>query len=151
VASSVTGIILLFLGGFLLLRGLPGVLGLLRSLRWRPVTGTIVGSGVQGYLGQPGAGHGRASFQRAAVAYSYEVGGTSYTGSRAAFGTPLGFGAGLGGVAAAQARRYEPGATVRVWIDPHNPANSVLRRSSPSSLALALIGAALLVAGVLSL
>jgi Protein of unknown function (DUF3592) len=150
-AGSVTGIILLVLGAFLLFRGLPGVLQLVRARRWRRVPGQVVGSGVQGYLGQAGAGHQRAAFRRAAIAYTYEVEGRAYTGMRVAFGTPLGLGAGLGAVAAAQAARYEPGAEVGVWVDPREPANSVLRRSAPSSLVMTVAGAAVLVPAVLSL
>lgn len=150
-ADSVTGIILLVLAGFLLLRGGPGLLKLLASRSWAEVPGTIVGSGVQTYLTEAGGGQGRAASQRSVVAYAYEVGGNSYTGERAAFGAPLGFGGGLGGVARAQARQHEPGATVTVWVDPKNPADSVLRRSAPSSVAMVAIGVVVLALGLLNL
>ena len=84
-------------------------------------------------------------------AYSYEVGGQAYHGHRAAFGTPLGFGIGLGRIAAVQAGRYTPGEAVDVWVDPANPSNAVLRRSAPSSIVLAMLGVALLIAGAVSL
>jgi hypothetical protein len=58
---------------------------------------------------------------------------------------------GLGRIAAAQAGRYAPGEAVDVWVDPANPSNAVLRRSAPSSIVLAVLGVALLVAGTLSL
>ena len=92
-----------------------------------------------------------ANVERAVFAYSYEVGGQGYRGHRATFGTPVGFGMGLGRLAAAQAGRYEPGEAVEVWVDPADPSNSVLRRSAPSSIALATLGVALLVVGALSL
>lgn len=147
---NVTGIILLFLGGFLLLRGLPGVLEVLRARSWRKVPGTILGSGVAGYQTSPGGGHGRAPMQHAVFAYSYEYGGHIYSGHRAAFGTPLGFGMGLGAIASQHAARYTPGQQVDVWVDPANPANSVLRRSASSSLLFAVIGAVVLIAAVAS-
>jgi uncharacterized protein DUF3592 len=150
-ADSVTGIILLVLAGVLLVRGIPGVVELMASRGWREVPGTIVGSGVQSYRGQAGGGHGRAPLARSAVGFVYEVDGRSYTGTRAAFGTPLGFGMGLSGIAAGQAARYEAGEQVPVWVDPRDPANAVLRRSAPSSVLLALAGAALLVLGLFSL
>lgn len=150
-AGSVTGIILLFLGGFFLIRGLPGVAQLLRARSWQRVPGTMLGSGTAGYRTQATAGHQRAYVERAVFVYSYEVGGQTYRGHRAAFGTPLGFGMGLGGIASAQASRYEPGEAVDVWVDPTDPSNAVLRRSAPSSIVLAALGVALLIAGALSL
>ena len=150
-ASSVTGIILLVLAVILLFRGVPGVLALLASRSWTEVPGTIVASGVQSGLTQAGDAHGRARVTQAVVTYSYEAGGQTLMGNRAAFGTPLSFGMGLGGIASAQSARHEPGAGVTVWVDPRNPANSVLRRSAPSSVVLTAIGLAVLVLGLLSL
>lgn len=111
----------------------------------------MLGAGVAGYQTQATAGHMGANVQQAVFAYSYQVGGTTYGGRRAAFGTPLGFGMGLGGIASAQAARYAPGQQIDVWVDPANPANSVLRRSASSSVVFTLLGAVLLVAGVVSL
>ncbi len=150
-AGNVTGIILLFLGGFFLIRGLPGVMQLLRARSWRRVRGTMLGSGSAGYRTHATGGHMGANVQRAVFAYSYDVGGQAYRGHRAAFGTPLGFGMGLGRIAAAQAGRYAPGEAVDVWVDPANPSNAVLRRSAPSSIVLAMLGVALVIAGTLSL
>ena len=111
----------------------------------------MLGSGTAGYRTQATGGHMGANVQRAVFAYSYEVGGQTYRGHRAAFGTPLGFGMGLGRIAAAQAGRYAPGDAVDVWVDPGNPSSAVLRRNAPSSIVLAMLGVALLVAGTLSL
>ena len=147
----VTGIILLVLAGILLLRGGPGVIALLGSRSWQEVPGTIIGTGVQSYMTHAGGGEGRAPVQRSVVGYTYEFGGQTYTGARAAFGAPLAFGAGLGAVARAQARRHEAEPRVTVWVDPRNPGNSVLRRRAPSSLAMVAIGVAVLVAGLSSL
>jgi hypothetical protein len=151
VANYVTEIILLFLAVFLLIGGLPGVMALIRASSWLRVPGQILGSGVAGYQTQAGAGHVGANMQRAAVGYSYQTNGQSYVGQRAAFGTPLGFGMGLGGIASAQAARYTPGQQVEVWVDPANPMNSVLRRSAPSSVVLAALGVALLGVATVSL
>ena len=147
----VTGIIQLVIAAFLLLRGGPGVLALLASRSWQEVPGTIVGSGVQSGLTQAGDAHGRARVTQAVVTYAYEAGGQTLTGNRAAFGTPLSFGAGLGRIASAQSARHEPGASVTVWVDPRNPGNSVLRRSAPSSVVMVAIGAVVLALGLLNL
>lgn len=150
-AGNVTGIILLFLGGFFLIRGVPGVMELLRARSWQRVPGTMLASGSAGYRTQATGGHMGANVQRAVFAYTYEVGGRAYSGHRAAFGTPLGFGMGLGGIASAQAGRYAPGEAVDVWVDSADPTNSVLRRSATTSVVLATLGAALLIAATLSL
>ena len=60
----VTGIILLVIAAFALLRGGPGVLALLASRSWQEVPGTIVASGVQSGLTQAGDAHGRARVTR---------------------------------------------------------------------------------------
>lgn len=150
-ANYVTEIGLLIIGIFLLFRGLPGVLQLLGALGWQRVPGTMLGSGVAGYQTQAGAGRMGANVQRSVVAYQYQVNGQTFVGQRAAFGTPFGFGMGLGGIASAQASRYAPGQTVDVWVDPKNPMNSVLRRSAPSSLVMTALGVAVLIAAVISL
>jgi len=75
VAGNVKGIILPFLGGFFLIRGLPGVMQLLRSRSWQRVSGTMLGSESAGYRTQATAGHMGANVQRTVFAYSYEVGG----------------------------------------------------------------------------
>lgn len=149
-ANYVTEIGLLIIGLFLLFRGLPGVLQLLGAQGWQRVPGVMLGSGVAGYQTQAGGGHARANVQRSVVAYQYQLNGQSFVGQRAAFGTPLGFGMGLGGIASAQASRYAPGQQVEVWVDPKNPMNSVLRRSAPSSLVMAVLGVVVLVAAAIS-
>jgi hypothetical protein len=151
VGGNVTGIILLFLAVFFLFRGLPGVMQMLRARSWQRVAGTMLGSGTAGYRTQATGGHMGANVQRAVFAYRYEVDGRTYAGHRAAFGTPLGFGMGLGGIATVHAGRYSPGDAVDVWVDPANPSNSVLRRSANTALALAALGVALLVAAAFSL
>lgn len=150
-AIYVTEIGLLIIGIFLLFRGLPGVLQLLGALAWHRVPGTMLDSGVAGYRTQAGGGHAGANVKRSVVAYQYHLNGQAFVGQRAAFGTPLGFGMGLGGIASAQASRYAPGQPVDVWVDPNNPMNSVLRRSAPSSLVMTALGVAVLVAVAISL
>lgn len=150
-ANYVTEIGLLIIGGFLLIRGLPGVLQLLGALGWQRVPGVMLGSGVAGYRTQAGGGHPGANVQRSVVAYQYQMHGQTFVGQRAAFGTPLGFGMGLGGIASAQASRYAPGQPVDVWVDPKNPMNSVLRRSAPSSLVMTAIGVVVLIVAAVSL
>lgn len=150
-ANYVTEIGLLIIGIFLLFRGLPGVLQLLGALGWQRASGIMLGSGVAGYQTQAGAGRMSANVQRSVVAYQYQVNGQTFVGQRAAFGAPVGFGMGLGGIASAQASRYAPGQTVDVWVDPKNPMDSVLRRSAPSSLVMTTLGVAVLIAAVISL
>lgn len=151
VANYVTEIGLLIVGGFLLFRGLPGVLQLIGALGWQQIPGIMLGSGVAGYQTQAGGGHLGANVQRAVVAYQYQLHGQTFVGQRAAFGTPLGFGMGLGRIPSAQASRYAPGQHVDVWVDPKNPMNSVLRRSAPSSLVMTALGVAVLIAAAISL
>ncbi|OBB77100.1 DUF3592 domain-containing protein [Mycobacterium sp. 852014-52144_SCH5372336] len=150
-ANYVTEIGLLIIGIFLLFRGLPGVLQLIGALGWQQVSGVMLGSGVAGYQTQAGAGRMGANVQRSVVAYQYQLNGQTFVGQRAAFGTPLGFGMGLGGIASAQASRYAPGQPVDVWVDPKNPMNSVLRRSAPSSLVMTALGVAVLITAAISL
>jgi hypothetical protein len=111
---------------------------------------TVLGSGVAGYRTQATAGHMGANVQRAVLAHRYEVDGTTYTGHRAAFGTPLGFGMGLGAIASAHAGRYAPGDEVDVWVDPANPSKAVLRRTAHTSMLITALGVALAIAGVFS-
>jgi hypothetical protein len=111
----------------------------------------MLGSGTAGYRTQATGGHMGANVRRAVFVYSYEVGGRTFTGHRAGFGTPLGFGKGLGGIASAHASRYAPGEAIDVWVDPANPSNSVLRGSATTSIVLTTLGAALVVLGMLSL
>ncbi|MGV0788371.1 DUF3592 domain-containing protein [Mycolicibacterium sp. XJ2] len=150
-ANYVTEIGLLIIGTFLLFRGLPGVLQLLGALGWQRVPGVMLGAGVAGYQTQAGAGRMGANVQRSVVAFQYQLNGQTFVGQRAAFGTPLGFGMGPGGIASAQASRYAPGQPVEVWVDPKNPMNSVLRRSAPSSLVMTVLGLAVLIAAAISL
>lgn len=147
----VTAIILLVFGGILLLRGLPGVAELIASRGWRSVPGQITGSGVQSYMTHAGGGEGRAPVQSAVVGYVYEVDGHRFAGNRATFGSPLGYGMGLGGIAASHAAAYQAGDQVTVWADPHDPRNSVLRRAAPSSVVITAAGAGAAVLGLLSL
>lgn len=150
-ANYVTEIGLLIIGAFLLFRGLPGVTQLLGSLSWHRAPILMLGSGVAGYQTQAGGGHAGANVQRSVVAYQYQVHGQTFVGQRGAFGTPLGFGMGLGGIASAQAARYTPGQPVDIWVDPTNPINSVLRRSAPSSLVMTALAVAVLIAAAISL
>lgn len=150
-ANYVTEVGLLIIGAFLVFRGLPGVQQLIGALGWRRVPGIMLGSGVASYRTQAGGGHAGATVERAVVGYQYQVNGQTFVGQRGAFGTPLGFGMGLGGIASAQASRYTPGQQVDVWIDPKNPMNSVLRRSAPSSSVMTTLGIAVLIAAGISL
>ncbi|KUI22735.1 hypothetical protein AU193_10560 [Mycobacterium sp. GA-1285] len=149
-ANYVTEIGLLIIGAFLLFRGLPGVVQLLGSLSWQRAPGVMLGSGVAGYQTQAGGGHAGANVKRSVVAYQYQVDGQTFVGQRGAFGTPLGFGMGLSGIASAQAARYRPGQPVDIWVDPKNPMNSVLRRSAPSSLVMTTLGVVLLIAAAVA-
>ena len=87
-AGNVTGITLLFLGGFLLVRGSPGVAQLLRARNWQRASGTMLASGVAGYQTQATGGHMGANVRRAVFSYRYEVGGELFTGHRSTFHAP---------------------------------------------------------------
>lgn len=68
VAGYATEIILLFVGGLSLIRGLPGIAQLLRSMSWQRVPGVMLGAGVAGYQTQATAGHMSANVQQAVFA-----------------------------------------------------------------------------------
>jgi len=149
VAFYVGGVIEIVLGLFFLFRGLPGLLQSLAALGWRRTEGQILGAGTLGYTGSAGGGHGRTRMVRGAVSYRYEHEGREYVGSRLSFGTPIGLNPALASLAGAS--RYAAGQTVTVFVHPKDPSRAVLRRSAPSSLVFALMGAGFLALGAWSL
>ncbi|MET0554425.1 MAG: DUF3592 domain-containing protein [Vicinamibacteria bacterium] len=149
VAFSVGGVIEIVLGLFFVGRGLPGLLQSLRALGWRRTDGQILGAGTPGYTARAGGGHGRTRMVRGAVLYRYTHEGREYVGDRLSFGTPIGLNPALASLAGAA--RYEAGQAVTVFVDPKDPSRAVLRRSAPSSLVFALMGAGLLALGARSL
>ena len=143
------GVIEIGLGVFFLFRGLPGLFRALAALGWRRADGRILDAGTLGYTGAAGGGHGRTRMVRGAVSYRYAYEGREYVGSRLSFGTPVGLNPALASLAGAS--RYQPGQPVTVFVDPKDPSRAVLRRSAPSSLVFALMGAGLIALGVSSL
>jgi hypothetical protein len=148
-AFPVGGVIEIVLGLFFLFRGLPGLIQAVAALAWKRVDGRILEAGTLGYTGAAGGGHGRTRMVRGMVGYRYAYEGREYVGSRLSFGTPIGLNPALASLAGAS--RYQPGQAVAVFVDPEDPSRAVLRRSAPSSLVFALLGAGLLALGVRSL
>jgi hypothetical protein len=148
-AFYVGGVIEIVLGLFFLFRGLPGLFRAVAALGWARAEGQILGAGTLGYTGRAGGGHGRTRMVRGAVSYRYAYEGREYVGDRLSFGTPIGLNPALASLAGAS--RYEAGQTVTVFVDPKEPSRAVLRRSAPSSLVFALMGAGFLALGAWSL
>lgn len=148
-AFGIAGVILTVLGLFFLARGLPGLFQALAALGWRRTDGQILGAGTLGYTAAAGGGHGRTRMVRGAVSYRYRYEGHEYLGSRMSFGTPIGLNPALASLSGAS--RYEAGQAVTVFVDPKDPSRAVLRRSAPSSLVFALMGAGFLALGIFSL
>jgi hypothetical protein len=148
-AFAVGGVIEIVLGLFFLARGLPGLFRAVGALGWRRAEGQILGAGTLGYTGRAGGGHGRTRMVRGAVSYRYRYEGREYLGDRLSFGTAIGLNPALASLAGAS--RYEAGQAVTVFVDPKDPSRAVLRRSAPSSVVFALLGAGLLALGTWSL
>lgn len=148
-AFSVGGLVLIGLGLFFLFRGLPGLFRAVAAVGWRRAEGQVLGAGTLGYTGRAGGGHGRTRMVRGAVTYRYVYDGREYVGDRLSFGTPIGLNPALASLAGAS--RYEAGQAVTVFVDPQDPSRSVLRRSAPSSVVFAVMGAGFLALGAWSL
>lgn len=102
-----------------------------RAQSWR-ATPAVVESAASVWEPHP---EGRGGY-RAQVLYRYEVGGTAYQGQRASFhsGPDQGFQKQLGDRLEGAQRAGTP---VQVWVNPAQPAESVVDRSlRPGSLAL---------------
>jgi hypothetical protein len=148
-AFAVGGVIEIALGLFFLLRGLPGLVRAVGARGWRRAEGQILGAGTLGYTGRAGGGHGRTRMVRGAVSYRYQYEGREYLGDRLSFGPAIGLNPALALLAGAS--EYEAGQAVPVFVDPQDPSRAVLRRSAPSSVVFALVGAGLLALGIGSL
>jgi hypothetical protein len=150
-AGSVTAIILLFLAGFLLILGVPGLVEMVAARRWVEVPGTIAMSGVGGYTGRSGPRHSPTQYNQAVVAYSYQYGGQVYGGQRLTLGRRVGYGSPLRGISEGQAARLQPGQAVTVWVDPDHPERCTLDRRAPVSVIMSMSGLAALVLALFSL
>jgi hypothetical protein len=97
-----------------------------RTLSWPQASGKIVESRVEMQ------GFGDDSTVKACIAYSYEVNGTPFKGSR------------LGGTGMQTphmlVKKYPVGATVQVFFDPADPASAVLERSTGQGTAVLAFG-----------
>lgn len=80
------------------------------------------------------------------IVYEYAVAGTSFQSTRVSFGGASNIGA------RKCVERYPAGATVQVFYDPAKPASAVLeRKANKGIILLPLLGAFLLIAGILLL
>ena len=96
---------------------------------WAAVPCTILSSGLK-WQDTGGKRH------TTAVAYSYEVGGKTYQGDRQQFGPAEWYKHGSREREAAVTARYPVGAGATCYVNPRNPADSVLERSVSASLSL---------------
>ncbi len=136
----------------LLVLGLPGALVLGHALHqirrgrrtrdWPVVPGRIAGRRLSPFpLFAPIA--------RGAFSYTYRVEHVEYVGRRIRFGSDIAF-AMPDPARTWLGQAYAPGAAVDVAYDPHDPADSVLRKgASPGTYAIAACAAAMLVGGAL--
>jgi hypothetical protein len=116
-----------------------------RSHRWPNVEGTILVSDLQRLRDNDGG-----YIYRPEISYSYTVAGEDFVGSRVRFGTA--FSLSWSAPAARVVQQYKVKSRVRVRYDVDNPQESVLEPGMNGMvIAGAVIGAVLLVFGVLSL
>lgn len=118
-AALLCGLLLLGVGGRVLLRSLP-------TTSWPSTSGVVKESGVQPV--------GRSGPDEARVSYRYVVAGQSYTGTRIGYMLPS-----SDAGARRLANRYAPGMEVRVYYDPGDPADSVLRPGGAGAALLVLL------------
>ncbi|MBF0341966.1 MAG: DUF3592 domain-containing protein [Magnetococcales bacterium] len=122
-------LLLLALGVFLLLLGCQPWQQSYVTRNWPVADGVIVRSALLASHGH--APDGAGWFHRTWIEYSYSFDNKSYLGSR------IGFGAGdqyfmVGDFARRLVQRYPEGKPVRIYFNPHNPAEAVLE-TTPSA------------------
>jgi hypothetical protein len=139
------------LGVLLVLFGLYVGFGAIKAWRqyrlsknWIPITGKVIRSEVESTIDLDGGGGTYTPI----VAYTYQLVGKSYEGSRISFGSD-GSGSGKLKKPAGVVARYPLGSQQTVYYDPNDPSQSVLERKWDLNgviffLILELIGAGLI-------
>lgn len=137
--AFVTGII--GFGSVFLILTAGTILTVLKSWLWPMTTGRIKSSTVSTFRVSGGDDSSYTSF-KPRVLYTYEVDGRKYTGDRVFFSFVLG---GMTkGKADRIAGRYQAKDQVKVFYNPRNPAESVLRRTCRGILLFPIIAALIL-------
>lgn len=106
---------------------------------WGTVEATVISSKVKSHTSDDSTTYSPY------IAYAYEVGGEEYLGDQYTFmgGSSSGYDS-----KAAIVRNFPKGSTFNVYVNPDNPAESVINRDSSRSLLLGLIPLAFVAAGV---
>lgn len=139
--SYVVGAVLLVVGVGCLMTGVMRAVRAFRSEDWERVPGRVVISEVTAHGVGPDRDH------RLDFAYTYEVGGTTYTGTTIRYRV---WGRSAGGARVVQ--RYPEGTGVAVRVDPSDPARAVLEPGGGwPMLALPVVGLLSVVVGALLL
>ena len=114
-----------------------------QSLNWPGVTGKVLEARIIESTSTDSDG-GYTTMYRPYVQYEYEVGGTVYTGDKIGVGLVVS----TSGSKKSQetVARYPMGSSVRVFVNPNDPADAVLEQKAPSK-ALMVVGIIFLVAG----
>lgn len=105
-------------GLFLPLFGLPAV-RLVEAMSWTPTPCRVLAASLRSWSTDDGTSH------RADILYEYEVAGTSWRSNRVSFFSLLDSGHER---ARSTLERYPSGASATCWVDPDDPARSVLER-----------------------
>ena len=101
------------------LRGVYGLSLSFASERWPTTSGRVVSSEIE-----RSSGYNDRDNYRAAIRYTYEVGGSEYSSTRRCYGDELSVS--WSGPSKGAVERYPPGTAVTVHYDPSGPSEAVL-------------------------
>ena len=138
-------LLFLGLGIFLIYRTQQSKKKAAASQNWPSTTGQITDSHVSRSQSTDSDGETIASYS-ARVAYTYQVGGQTYSGENIAFGFNPSYN--NQPKAQAAAARYPMGSQVSVYYDPGNPSDAVLERQAPGSKVGMIVGIIFIVTSV---
>ena len=110
------------------------------SRAWPSTPGRVTGSGVEESSGSEGG-----TVYRAAVHYTYAIGGREFNNNRRVFGDTVS--SSNRGAAERAAARFVVGSTAPVYYNPANPQDAVLERTSGVAGLMFGLGALFLVLG----
>jgi hypothetical protein len=133
------------LGVFLIYRMQQSKKKALVSQSWPSTTGQITESHVSRSQSTDSDGDTTTSYS-ARVAYTYQVGGQTYSGHNIAFGFNPSYSSET--KAQADAARYPVGSQVSVYYDPNKPSDAVLERQVSGSKVGLILGIIFIVVGV---
>jgi hypothetical protein len=110
--------------------------------RWPVVTGRITKSVVDEFRGRIGKGSALTTLYRPLISFTYEHGGVTYSGSQVSIGVKV-----TSSNAAFASRivaKHPAGKTIKVYVNPENPSESLLTPGAGGAWFVFAIGAGLL-------